>query len=77
MNNKDMPAMPMANENGAALNHSDAGLREGVTSGLVKREMIAMRALHGLTFYGEYSSMEYTAEDAAKYDDALLKGFEK
>ncbi|AUR96845.1 hypothetical protein NVP1233A_32 [Vibrio phage 1.233.A._10N.261.51.E6] len=48
MKNKDMPAMPMFNECGAALHHSNAGLREGVTSGLTKREMMAMHAMQGI-----------------------------
>ncbi|AUR86120.1 hypothetical protein NVP1082O_31 [Vibrio phage 1.082.O._10N.261.49.E4] len=86
MNNKDMPAMPMFNECGAALHHSNAGLREGVTSGLTKREMITMHvacsvmtSLNDGAHRGEwdYLSFEELAEQSVQYADALLRELEK
>ncbi|AUR88512.1 hypothetical protein NVP1115B_37 [Vibrio phage 1.115.B._10N.222.49.B11] len=70
MKNKDMPAMPIE-LSGFGQFKPEAHI------GLTKREMIAMHALQGLASYGGYCSMEYAAEDAVKYADALLKELEK
>ena len=48
MKNADMPAMPMFNEYGAAIHHSNAGIHDGCLTGLTKREMFAMHAMQGL-----------------------------
>ena len=49
MKNADMPAMPLTNDNGSPIHHSNAGMdNDGVMFGMTKREMMAMHIISGI-----------------------------
>lgn len=91
MKNADMPTSPMVNENGCPLHHSNAGLREGVVTGLTKRELFAAMAMQGMlsnpggpvqanSMSGWNSTVNCThgdvAHEAIKFADDLLSELE-
>ena len=71
--NGDMPAMPVDRCDADAI---EAGIQ--VFSGLNKREMIAMAAMHGLLAKSSarYSDYKYVAQNAVTAADALLAELE-
>ena len=72
MKNADSPAMPMFNENGAAIHHSNAGLHEGCLSGLTKREMFAMNTMQGLLSGNMTNSLNEASMTAGVSPDVAL-----
>lgn len=71
MKNADMPAMPVTDECGMPFNSIPEGL---CTTGLTKREMMAMHALQGLLAAPDLNTVEpdAVAGTAIAYVDALL-----
>ena len=78
MKNADMPAMPLTNDNGSPIHHSNAGMdNDGVMFGMTKREMIAMHMFAGLLARDGKPDIQYEAELAIKAADALLAELER
>lgn len=72
MKNADMPAMPVTDECGMPFNSIPEGL---CTTGLTKREMMAMHMMQGLvSAWGQHdvTSADELASDAVMMADALL-----
>ena len=79
MDNANLPAMPICNDNGVpgVARHVLAN-SEPLTVGLTKREYFATMAMQGLCAHsGDYHRPEDLAHDAVMYADALLAELEK
>lgn len=75
MKNADMPAMPVTDECGMPFNSIPEGL---CTTGLTKREMMAMHILSGLLSDYEFDvTRQMAAEVAVEQADALLAELER
>lgn len=73
MENADMPAMPISEEE---TDRMEAGVK--IFTGLTKREMMAMAAMQGLCAHsGDYYLFAELASDAVNYADALLAELER
>ena len=72
--NGDMPAMPVDRCDADAI---ESGIH--VFSGITKREMMAMAAMHGLLANSScrYSDYKYVAQNAVTATDALLAELER
>lgn len=77
MKNGDMPASPVFNESGVPMHHSGGVIREGVCSGLTKRELFAAMAMQGLLASDLEAKFEVFAEVSVLQADALLAELEK